>query len=129
MGQPEVNAGIPSVVGPWIIQQYLSPGATRGLALSGKLITAQQAFELGIVNELVPQDEVLSRAHALARELAAQPPIAFRLTKQGFREASQASFDAAFDFADMAQTAAFASGEPQRMMEKFFAERASRKLE
>lgn len=127
LGQPEVNSGIPSVVGPWIIQQFLSPGATRDLALSGRLIDAKRGLELGIVNELVPQDQVLPRSYALARHLMSQPPVAFSLTKRGLREATQASFDAAFKFADYAQTTAFASGEPQQMMEKFLAERAARK--
>jgi len=127
LGQPEVNSGIPSVVGPWVMQQHMSVGASLDLALSGRLITADEALKLGLVNEIVEPQAVLPRAQALARQLADQPPNAFKLTKQGFRHATQTSFDAAFEFADTAQTAAFENGEPQRMMEKFLAVRAARK--
>lgn len=120
LGQPEVKSGLPSVVGPWVMQQHMSVGASLDLALSGRLIDADEASRLGLLNEIVPPHEVLSRSVALARELADQPPLAFKMTKRGFRLSTQASFDAAFEFADIAQTAAFASGEPQRMMEKFF---------
>lgn len=124
LGQPEVKSGLPSVVGPWVMQQHMSIGASLDLALTGRLVDADEAVRLGLINEIVAPGEVLPRSIALARELAGQPPHAFKMTKRGFRLATQASFDAAFAFADTAQTAAFASGEPQRMMEVFFNVRA-----
>lgn len=124
LGQPEVKSGLPSVVGPWVMQLHMSIGAAVDLALSGRLVDANEAFRLGLINEIVAPGDVLPRSVALARELANQPPLAFKMTKRGFRLSTQASFDAAFEFADIAQTGAFASGEPQRMMEKFFLDRS-----
>ena len=51
----------------------------------------------------------------------------FKVTKRAARKATQAQFDFAFEIAEEAQIAAFASGEPQRCMEEFLRIRAARK--
>lgn len=128
MGQPELNNGIPSVVGPWaIFEPRLGLARTMDLILTGRLMPAEEAKHAGILNEIVPPAEVLPRSIALARELAAKPPIALKLTKRAARKATQAQFDFAFEIAEEAQIAAFASGEPQRCMEEFLRIRAARK--
>lgn len=128
MGQPELNNGIPSVVGPWaIIEPRIGLARTMDLILTGRLIDAEEARLLGLLNEIVPPDQVLARSIALARELSAKPAVALRLTKRAARQATQAGFDRAFEIAEEAQTAAFASGEPQRCMEEFLRMRAVRK--
>ena len=59
--------------------------------------------------------------------MARLPPTALRLTKRRFRELTQPGFDAALEAAKAAQKEAYASGEPQAAMQRFFAERAARK--
>jgi enoyl-CoA hydratase len=128
MGQPELNNGIPSVVGPWgVMFERIGLARTLDLTLTGRLIDAAEAERIGLLNEIVRASEVLPRSIALARELGGKPPVALRLTKRAYREATQAAFDRAFAIAEEAQTAAFASGEPQRCMEEFFRLRAARK--
>jgi enoyl-CoA hydratase/carnithine racemase len=128
MGQPELNNGIPSVVGPWaIFAERIGVARSMDLILTGRLIGAEEARHIGLLNEIVPAAEVLPRSIALARELGGKPPIALRLTKRAYREATQPAFDRAFEIAEDAQRQAFASGEPQRCMEEFFRIRAARK--
>ena len=128
MGQPELNNGIPSVVGPWaIFEPRIGLARSMDLILTGRLMDAQEAKHTGLLNEIVPPAEVLPRSIALARELAAKPPVALKLTKRAARKATQAQFDLAFEIAEEAQIAAFASGEPQRCMEEFLRVRAARK--
>ena len=128
MGQPELNNGIPSVVGPWaIIEPRLGLARTMDLILTGRLMDSEEAKRTGLLNEIVPPAEVLPRSIALARELASKPPVALKLTKRAARMTTQAQFDLVFEIADEAQTAAFASGEPQRCMEEFLRIRAARK--
>jgi enoyl-CoA hydratase/carnithine racemase len=55
----------------------------------------------------------------VAEELAAKPPLAFRLNKQRFCAATQASFDETFEAARLIHRQAFDSGEPQRVMQQF----------
>ncbi len=128
MGQPELNNGIPSVVGPWgIFAERIGVARSMDLILTGRMIDAEEAKQFGLLNEIVPAAEVLARSIALARELGGKPPVALRLTKRAYREATQPAFDRAFQIAEEAQRQAFASGEPQRCMQEFFRIRAARK--
>lgn len=128
MGQPELNNGIPSVVGPWaVMADRIGVLRTIDLVLTGRLVLAQEAHTMGMINELVEPERVLARSIELAREIGSKPPVALKLTKRAYRKATQAGFDEAFEIAHEAQTAAFASGEPQRCMEEFFRIRAERK--
>jgi enoyl-CoA hydratase/carnithine racemase len=116
VGQPEVKAGIASIVGSYLMTLHLGLSKNTELSLSGDLIGAQQAHALGVIQHLVDQAEVLPRAQAVARALAALPPTAFRLTKRHFREMTQAGFDAACAAGARYQAECYAAGEPQRVL-------------
>ena len=120
MGQPEINAGIASVTGPWIMNLMLGMSRTIELTLTGRLMDAEEACRLGLIHHLVDAAQVLPRALEVARELAAKPPVALRLNKQRFREMSQASFEDTMEAAIRLHKESYASGEPARMMEAFF---------
>ena len=126
MGQPEVKAGLPSVIGSAIMTWYLGQAANVDLSLTGRLMEAEEAHRLGLINRIVAADEVLSTAIALARELAAQPPLAFRLTKRAFAEATDAHLAAALAKAAEYQQQAYASGEPAAVMGAFLERRGKR---
>ncbi|MGL4290896.1 MAG: enoyl-CoA hydratase/isomerase family protein [Phreatobacter sp.] len=125
MGQPEINSGIASTTGPWIMREMLGLARTIDLTLSGRLMDAEECRALGLINRLVPQDRVLAEAMALAHELAAKPPVAMRLDKQRFREMTEAGFRDCLEAGIRIQREAYASGEPARMMEQFLARRSA----
>lgn len=127
MGQPEINSGIPSTTGPWIMREMLGLARTMDLTLTGRMMDAQECHAIGLVNRLVPQDQVMTQALALAQELADKPPVAMRLNKQRFREVTEAGFRDCLAAGARIQPEAYASGEPARMMEAFFAARAARR--
>ena len=58
-------------------------GMTRGryFLITGQKISSEEALQLGIVNEVLPRDELLSRAFFLAEQIASQPPLAVRYTR------------------------------------------------
>lgn len=123
IGQPEIKAGLASIVGSQMMTQYLGHAHNLELSLLGDLVTGQRAYEMGLLNRLVPRAEVLETAIALAAQLAALPPTAMRLTKQRFRALTDPGFEAALEAAITAQKAAYASGEPQAAMQRFLAAR------
>jgi enoyl-CoA hydratase/carnithine racemase len=127
MGQPEIDSGIASTTGPWIMREMLGLARTIDLTLTGRMMDAQECFALGIINRLVPPDEVLPASIALAEELAAKPPVAMRLNKARFREVTEAGFRDCLEAGMRVQRESFASGEPARMMGKFFADRVAKK--
>ena len=125
MGQPEINAGIPSITGAWVIQNAVSYARTVEMILTGRLIEGEECLQIGLVHHLVAQDAVLSKASDIAAELAAKPPVTMRLNKQRLREISEIGFRDAMNSGHPYHREAFASGEPQAQMAKFFEERAA----
>lgn len=127
MGQPEINAGIASTTGPWIMREIIGLARTIDLTLSGRMMDAEECFRAGLINRLVPRELVMAEAMALAEELAEKAPVAMRLNKARFREVTEPGFRDCIAAGIRNQRIAYATGEPQRMMEKFLAERAERK--
>ena len=127
MGQPEINSGIASVTGPWIMREILGLARTIDLTLSGRMMDAQECHAIGVINRLVPPNQVLPEAMALAGELADKPPVAMRLNKARFKEVTEASFRECIAAGIRNQRIAYGTGEPARAMEKFLALRAARK--
>lgn len=127
MGQPEINSGIASTTGPWIMREMIGLARTIDLTLSGRMMEAQECLSIGLVNKLVPQERVMTEALALGAELAAKPPIAMRLNKRRFRQVTEPGFRDCLEAGIRVQRESFATGEPARMMEQFFAVRAAAK--
>ena len=126
IGQPEVKAGLASIVGSYLMTHFTSLTHNIGLSLTGELVTGQRAYEMGLVSELVDAADVLAAAHRRARAMAALPATAMRVSKQRFRELTQPGFDEALAAAVRAQLACFASGEAQETMRAFIARRDKR---
>jgi enoyl-CoA hydratase len=124
MGQPEINAGIASTTGPWIMKEMLGMSRTIELTLTGRLMDADECHRIGLLHHVVPADQVFTKALEIANELAAKPPVAMRLDKQRFREMTEATFRDAIEAGARIQREAYDSGEPARMMEAFFRQRA-----
>ena len=116
IGQPEVKTGLGSILGTSAMDWHLPFGINAELSLLGELISGERAYQLGLVNRLVPKAQVLETALALARELAKRPPHAVRITKERMRELTQPQFDDILVAARKYQRRAYESGEPQRVM-------------
>ncbi len=124
MGQPEINAGIASTTGPWIMSGMLGMSRTIELTLTGRLMDAEECARIGLIHHVVPEEQVFDKALEIATELAAKPPVAMRLDKQRFREMTEPGFRDAIEAGARIQREAYDSGEPARMMEAFFRQRA-----
>ena len=125
LGQPEIRAGLASIVGSYLMTLHLGLSQNVQMSLTGELISGERAYDLGVVNYLVPRTQVLEKSLALAADLANLGSTAIKLTKQRFRELTQVDFEAALDSAKKAQREAYLSGEPQRAMRAFLEARKS----
>ena len=124
MGQPEINSGIASITGPWIMREHLGLSRTVELALTGRLMDADECYRLGLVHHIVPREQVLAKSLEIAAELSAKAPLAMRLNKAWLREMTEAGFRASIDAAIRAHRRSYGSGEPARKIDEFFAQRA-----
>ncbi len=128
MGQPEINSGIPSVLGPMLMLSRLGLARTMDLTLTGRMMKAEEAQAIGLLQHLeADAPAVMKKAFEVAEDLAAKPPVAMRLNKKRFRQLTQPQFDEAFENGGAYQAEAFDTGEPQATMRAFFEERAARR--
>ena len=83
LGQPEINIGvIPGAGGTQRLTRVIGKYKAMDMILTGKMISARQAFEMGLVSRLVPNELYLEEAKKLAHEIAAKAPLAVRIAKE-----------------------------------------------
>ena len=76
-GQPEVKLGIiPGYGGTQRLSQYIGKSKAMELLMTGDMIDAQEAYRLGLVNYVLPQENLLEKARDLIKKIAAQGPLA-----------------------------------------------------
>jgi enoyl-CoA hydratase len=78
-GQPEVALGlIPGGGGTQRLPRLVGKGRALQLILSGDMISAQEAYRIGLVNEIVPAADLIARAEAILTRIASNAPIAIK---------------------------------------------------
>jgi len=78
-GQPEVALGlIPGGGGTQRLPRLVGKGWALQLILSGEMISAQEAYRIGLVNEIVPAADLIARAETILKKIASNAPIAVR---------------------------------------------------
>jgi enoyl-CoA hydratase/carnithine racemase len=78
-GQPEVALGlIPGGGGTQRLARLVGKGRALQLILSGEMISAQEAYRMGLVNEIVPTSNLIARAETILRKIASNAPIAVK---------------------------------------------------
>ena len=81
LGQPEVKLGIiPGYGGTQRLPRLVGKGIALQILLSGEQISAQEAHRIGLVNEIVPQADLVPRAEAIAKKIIANAPLAVQYT-------------------------------------------------
>ncbi len=77
LGQPEVKLGLlPGYGGSQRLPRLVGPSAALKLLITGEIIDATEALRIGLVDEVVPADQLLARGRELAQTIAAQAPLA-----------------------------------------------------
>lgn len=84
---------IPGDGGAWILPRIAGFARAAEMAFTGEAITAEQAYEWGMLNRLVKADALMDEAMALAQRIAKNPPQALRATKQLLRAGTSMPLD------------------------------------
>jgi enoyl-CoA hydratase/carnithine racemase len=78
-GQPEVKLGlVPGGGGTQRLPRIVGKGRALQLILSGEMITAQEAYRIGLVNEVVPTADLINRAETILKQIASNAPLAIK---------------------------------------------------
>jgi len=91
-GQPEVTLGIiPGGGGTQRLPRLVGKGRALQLILSGAMITAQEAYRIGLVNEVVPATDLIPRAEAILKQIFAHAPVAIRFSLEAVNRGLETS--------------------------------------
>jgi enoyl-CoA hydratase len=87
-GQPEISLGvIPGAGGTQRLARALGKALAMEMVLNNRTLSAAEALQFGLVNRVVPVEQTVEAAVALAAEIAARAPVAVRLAKQAVNQA------------------------------------------
>src|SRR3954449_6745521 len=94
IGQPEILLGIiPGAGGTQRLTRLVGPAKAKDIIFTGRHVGAEEALEIGMADAVVPDDEVYSTAVAMAKKLAAGPPLALAAAKQAIDEGLEQPID------------------------------------
>jgi len=91
-GQPEVSLGIiPGGGGTQRLPRLVGKGRALQIILSGAMIAAQEAYRIGLVNEVVPATDLIPRAEAILKQIFANAPVAIRFSLEAVNRGLETS--------------------------------------
>jgi len=111
------------VGGSWLLPRLIGMHRAKELALLADVVSAPEAERMGLVNRVVPDDELDAQVDEWAARLAAGPPLALAQTKQLLNKAFSYSLSDALEAEAMAQTVCITSEDAREAMVAFFKKR------
>jgi enoyl-CoA hydratase len=123
-GQPEIKLAImPGAGGTQRLTRAVGKALAMEMVLTGKFISAQEAFDAGLINRVVPEEIYLDEAVKLAKEVAQQSPIAIRLAKESVLKAFDSGLQEGLFFERKNFYMCFASEDQKEGMNAFVEKR------
>ena len=112
--------------GSWVLPRLIGMHRAKELALLGEIISAKEAAELGLVNRVVPADQLDAVVGEWAARLAAGPPIALSMTKRLVSESFNVTMEEALEAEGLAQTVNNATEDAKEAIKAFLEKREPR---
>ena len=123
LGQPEILLGlIPGAGGTQRLSRLVGPSKAKDLIFTGRMVKADEALGLGLVDRVVPAAEVYEQAHAWAAKLAQGPAIALRAAKESIDQGLEADIDTGLAIERTWFAGLFATEDRERGMRSFVEE-------
>jgi enoyl-CoA hydratase len=123
-GQPEVNVGIiPGAGGTQRLPRVVGKYKAMEMILTGKSISADEAYRIGLVNRVVPSESLMEEAKKIATEIASKPPISIRSAKEAILRAQDTTLEVGLEFERKAFYMLFATEDGREGMKAFLEKR------
>jgi len=125
LGQPEVNLGvIPGFAGTQRLARMVGTAKAKELIFTADMIDAQTALAIGLVNQVVPVENLMNAVMEIAKKIASKGPAAIKLAKRVISRGIETDFATGSSFEVEAFGECFASGEAKEGMSAFLEKRA-----
>ncbi len=123
-GQPEINLGIiPGAGGTQRLPRIIGYGNAMLLLTTGRIIDANEAKTLGLVQDVVPEGELMDRAILLADEIAKKPPVALAFIKDSVKRGRDMPLDLALEYEMRLFSILFSTEDQKEGMKAFIEKR------
>lgn len=127
LGQPEVSIGIiPGWGGTQRLARAVGIGLAKELVFSGRMVDAEEALRIGLVNAVFPPEELMPKARELAGALAAKSPLVLAAAKRMTNRTLQGNLDESLEAEAEAFAELFASEDQTEGMRAFVEKREPR---
>jgi len=127
LGQPEINIGIiPGGGGSQRLPRLVGLGKAMELILTGDRIPAAEALRIGLVDEVVPHDQLESRTMELANKIAEKSPVAVRLAKEAVKASARLPLDQGLRFEQGLFSIVFSTQDKEEGVRAFLEKRPPR---
>jgi enoyl-CoA hydratase len=119
-GLPEISIGVmPGAGGTQRLTRAIGKARAMEMVLTGRPMTAHEAFEAGLLTKVVPKEMLLDEAKRIAADIAAKPPIAIRLAKETVLKAFDSMLEGGLEFERKNFYLLFASEDQKEGMKAF----------
>ncbi|WP_189177267.1 enoyl-CoA hydratase/isomerase family protein [Streptomyces lasiicapitis] len=123
LGQPEILLGlIPGAGGTQRLPRLIGPSKAKDLLFTGRMVKAEEALAIGLVDRVVPAAEVYEQAHTWAARLAKGPALALRAAKEAVDTGLEADIDTGLAVERTWFAGLFATEDRERGMRSFVEE-------
>lgn len=126
IGYTEVKIGFVAALVGVILVRNVGEKHAKELLLTGKLVSAQDAYRMGLVNKVVPLEQLMDEALALAKEVSANAPTSLSLTKELLNALPGMSLEDGFRLASIANAWVRETGDLAEGIAAFFEKRPPR---
>ncbi len=124
LGQPEIKLGlIPGGGGTQRLPRLVGLGQAMRLILTGDMIGAEEAQRIGLVDEVVPHDELREKTLALAKKIASQSTLTVRVAKEAMRASERMSIEDGITYERDMFCLCFSTEDKQEGVDAFLAKR------
>ena len=125
-GQPEVGLGIiPGFSGTYRLPKLIGQGYAKEMIYTGKVIRADEALRIGLVNAVYEQPELMDKAMEMAQMMLKNAPVAISLAKQSINEGYDLDADGAIGLENKLFGQCFATKDQKEGMDAFLNKRAA----
>ncbi len=125
LGQPEVTLGlIPGFGGTQRLARRIGTGRASELCMTGRVVAAEEALRIGLVDAVLPHDELLERTRQVAETIAQQAPLAVAAIKRAIGRGQDTSLAAGLEIEAASFAALFGTQDQQEGVRAFLEKRS-----
>lgn len=124
-GLPFVKIGISGadMGATYLLPRLVGHGAATEMLMTGESIDAEEAYRIGMVNRIVPHDELDAATGEMVQRLATRPPLGLKFTKKALQTSPDRDWQAQFDYEHFAQVACLLTEDYQEGRRAFLEKR------